>query len=94
MVYIKLLRCFSLYCLSFGSCSKHHDRCNIHLKSELITGQPASKLVVMRKLLGSSRAVVLVLRKKVFAKTILEHYSQTMFTKTVRLLSTGLRNKM
>ena len=30
--------------------SKHHNHCNFHLKSESITGQPTSKLVVMRKL--------------------------------------------
>ena len=80
---------FSLYCLSFGSRSKHHNRCNIHLKSESITGQPASQLVVMRKLPGSSRTFVLVLRTKVFAKIIPEHYSQTMCTKTVGILRSG-----
>ena len=81
-VYVKLLWRFSLYCLSFGSCSKHHDRCNIHLKSELITGQPALKLVVMTKFLDSSQTLVLVLRTKVFVNTILKHCLQTMFTKT------------
>ena len=30
---------FSLSCLTFGSCSKRHDLCNIHLKSESTTGQ-------------------------------------------------------
>ena len=70
MVHVKLLHCFSLYCLSFGSSSKHHNQSNIHLKSELITGQLASKLVVMRKLPGSSWTVVFVLRTKVFAKTV------------------------
>ena len=76
--------------MSFGSRSKHHNRCNIHLKSESITGQPASKLVVMTKLPGSSRTVLLVLRTKVFANTLLERYSQAMLTKTVRILRTGL----
>ena len=75
---------------SFGSRSKHYNRRNIHLKSESITGQPASKLVVLRKLPGSSRTVALVLRTVVFAKTILEHYSQRMFTKTVRILRSDL----
>ena len=89
-VYVKFHRRFFLYCLSFGSRSKHHKRCNIHLKCESITGQPASKLVVMTAHPGSSRTTVLVLRTKVFAKTILEHYSQTLFTKTVRILRTGL----
>ena len=45
----------------------------------------------MRKLLGSSQTVVLVLRTKVFAKTVLEHYSRTMFTKTVRILRRGFK---
>ena len=44
------------------------------------------------KLLGSSQTVVFVLRTKVFAKTILEHYSQTAFTKTVHILRSGLTN--
>ena len=93
-VYVKRLRRFSLHCMSFASSRKHHNRSNSHLKSESITGQPAWKLVVMRKLPGSSRTFFLVLRKKVFAKTILEHYSQTMFTKTVRTLRTGLTRKL
>ena len=67
---------------------------NIRLRSESITGQSASKLAVMMKLPGSSRTVVFVRRTQVFARTILEHYSQTMFTKTVRLLTTGLTRKM
>ena len=92
-LYVNLLRRFSLYCLCFGSRSKHHNRCNIYLKSESITGQPASKLVVMRKLPGSSRTVVFVLRTKVFAKTILQHYSQTMLTKTVRISKTHTMEK-
>ena len=46
----------------------------------------------MTKLPGSSRTIVLVLRTKAFAETILEHCSQTMFTKTVRILRTGVRN--
>ena len=56
-------------------------------KSELITGQPASKSVVMTKLPGSSRTVVFVLTTKVFANITLEHYSRTMITKTVQNLS-------
>ena len=90
MVYIKLLHHFSLHCLSFGSHSKHHNKCNIHLKSESITGQLALKLVVMTKLPGSSGTVVLVLRTKVFVNTLLKHYSQTVFMKTVRILRNGL----
>ena len=86
MVYIQLLCHFSLYCLSIGSHSKHHNHCNIHLKSEWITGQLALKLVIMRKLLGSSQTVVFVLRMKMFGKTILDHYLQTMLTKTVHIL--------
>ena len=38
MVYAKLPCCFSLFCLPFGSRSKHHNHCNIHLRSESITG--------------------------------------------------------
>ena len=78
--------------LSFGSRRKHHNRCNIHSKLESITGQPASKSVVMTKLPGSSRTLVFVLRTKAFANTILEHYSQTVFAKTVRILRTDLSN--
>ena len=44
----------------------------------------------MTKLPGSSRTVLLVLRTKVFANTLLERYSQAMLTKTVRILRTGL----
>ena len=91
MVYVTLLCCFALYCLSFGSRSKHHNHCSIHLKSESVTGQLALKLVVMTKLLGSSRTVVLELRAKVFVNTILKHSLQTMFMKTVRILRTGLK---
>ena len=80
---------FTLYCLFFGSRNKHNNQRNIHLKSESITGQPALELVVMRKLASSSWTVVLVLRTKVFAKTILEHCSQRMFTQTVRILRSG-----
>ena len=94
MVYVILPRCFSLHCVSFGSRSKHHNWCNIHLKCKSITDQMASKSVIMRKLPVSSRTVVLVLRMKVFAKTILEHYSQTMFTKTVRILRSGFNIKV
>ena len=110
---------FTLYCLSFSSHSKFHNRCSIHwrsesitgrihwrsesitgrihwrsesitgrihwrsesitghihLRSESITGQLASQLVVMTKLPGSSQTVVLVLRMKVFANNILEHFA-------------------
>ena len=45
----------------------------------------------MTNLPGSCWTVVIVLRTKVFAKTFLEHYSQTMFTKIVRMLRTGLK---
>ena len=91
-VYVKLPRHFSIYCMSFSSRSKYHNWCNIHLKSESVTGQPASKLVIMTKLSGGSQTVILALRMKVFAYTILKHYSQTMFTKTVRLLRSGFRS--
>ena len=47
------------------------------------------KLFVMTKLPGSSLTVVFVLRTKAIANTILEHYLQTMLTKTVRILRTG-----
>ena len=49
------------------------------------------KSVVMTNLLGSSRTVVSVLRTKVFAKTILKHYLQTMFKKTVCILRSGFK---
>ena len=68
-----------------------------NLKPESITGLPASKLVIMRKLLGSfwtivfdmTLEIVFVWRTEVFAKTILEHYLQWMFTKTVGVLRSG-----
>ena len=91
MAYTKLLCCFSLYCLSFGSHSKHHNQCNIHLKSESITGQLALKLVIMTNYFGSSWTFVFVLRMKEFANAILEHYWQTVLTKTVCALRIGLR---
>ena len=43
----------------------------------------------MTNLPGSSQTVVFVLRMKVFANTILEHYLQTVFAKTVCILSTS-----
>ena len=36
--FARLPRRFSLFCLSSGSRSKHHNGCNNHRKSELITG--------------------------------------------------------
>ena len=63
---------------------------NSHLKSESISGQLALKSVIMTKLLGSSWTLDLVLRTKVFVNTIFEHCWQTMFTKTVGILRTGL----
>ena len=78
MAYTKLLCCFSLYCLSFGSHSKHHNQCNIHLKSESITGQLALKLVIMTNYFGSSWTFVFVLRMKEFANAILEHIHRTL----------------
>ena len=51
------------------------------------------KLVIMRKLPSSFRAVVFVLRMKVFAKTVLKHYSQIMFMKTVRILRTSFTDQ-
>ena len=93
-VYTKLPHHFYLFCLPFGSHSKHHNPCNIHLKSESVTGQPASKLVVMRKLPGSSQTVVLVLKMKVFAKTVLKHFLQTMFMKTVYILRSSFTDKL
>ena len=50
-----------------------------------------SKSVAMTELKGSFRTVVFALRTKVFAKTILEHYSKTIITKTARILRTGFR---
>ena len=47
----------------------------------------------MTKLPGSSRTAVFVFRTKVFMNTILEHYTQTMFTKTVRILRSGFTYK-
>ena len=45
----------------------------------------------MTTLPGSSRTVVFILRAKLFAKTILEHSSRTVFTKSVRILRTGCK---
>ena len=76
----------SFLILSFGSCSKHHNRCNIHLNSESITGQPALKLVVMASLLGSSRTVVFLLKEQ----SVCKYYLQTMFMQTVCILRMGV----
>ena len=91
MIYSKLPHHFSLFCVSFGSHSKHHYCCNIHLKSESITGQLASKSVIMTKLPGSSRTVVFVLfllRMKVL-RILFSNTSQTVFMKTVHILRTS-----
>ena len=48
------------------------------------------KSVIMTKLPGSSQTVVLTLRTKVSAKTILEHYSGKTCTETVRIVRTSL----
>ena len=47
-----------------------------------IDHMPASKSVIVTKLPGSSWTVVFVLRMN----TVLKHYSQTVFTKTVGIL--------
>ena len=88
-LYARLPGHSSLFCTSFGSRSKHHNHCNFHLKSESIT---ASKSVVTTKLPGSSRTAVFVLRTKVFANAFFEHYSRTMFMRTVRISRTGLKS--
>ena len=81
--YAKLPRLFSLFCLPFSSRSKVYNRCNSHSKSQSIKGKLRNKLswqnfrTVLRQLL------LYILRTKVFANTILEDYSQPMFTKTV-----------
>ena len=49
-----------LFNLPCGSCSKHHNHCNMHFKSESITGQPALKLVIMTKIPGSFGTVIFV----------------------------------
>ena len=84
----KLSRRFSLFCLPIGCHSKHHNRCNIHL-NEPTTGQAASKSDKTSEQLYNS--CFCILRMKVFANIILEHYSRTAFTKTVCILRTGLR---
>lgn len=47
----------------------------------------------MTKLLSSSRRVVFALRMKVFTNNILEHYSQTIFKKSVCILRASSRQK-
>ena len=37
----------SLFCLRFGSPNKHHNHCNINLKSESITGQFRNKAILL-----------------------------------------------
>ena len=91
MIYTELPYHSSLFCLHFGSPSKHHNCCNIYLKSEPITSQPILKSVIVTKLPGSSQTVVFVFRTKMFANTILRRHSQTMFMKTVCILRTLLR---
>ena len=65
--------------MPFGSRNKHHNRCNIHLKSESITGQPASKLVVVTKLSGNFRTVYVCIKNE----SICECYSRTLFADNV-----------
>ena len=89
MFYTELPHHFCLFCLAFGSSSKHQDCCNIHVEYELITSHLALESVFMTKLPGSFWKVVFVLGTKVSANTILEHYSQTMFMKIVHISRTG-----
>ena len=64
---------FSLFSLPFGSCIKHHNHCNIHLKI-WIDHDPASA-----KPLEKSRTVVSGLRTKMFENAILEPRSWKLF---------------
>ena len=80
MIYVKLLCRFSLYRLSLGSHSKHHNHFNIHLKFDSLTGQPALKFVVMRKLPESSRTVGFCIKNE----SVWEDYSRTLFANNVQ----------
>ena len=62
----------------FCSCSKHHNRCNIHLTSELITGQLASKLLHDKSSRQFSDSCIC--NKK---ESVCENYSQTLFENNV-----------
>ena len=90
-VYVKCLRRFALYCLSFGSRSKHHNRCSIHFRSESITGQPASKPVVMTtsgQFLDSCSCI----RNESVCECCSTALFAKMFMKTLHILRTCVTN--
>ena len=71
-------------CRPFGSSSKHYKRCNIHFTSESIRGQVRNQSS-WRNVQAVFEQLFFVWRTKVFVNTILEHYSRTMFSETVRI---------
>ena len=76
----------SLYFAGLLALVTSNNHYNIHLQSELITAQPASKSVIMTKVPSSSQPIIFVSRMKVFMNTIFEHYSQKVYMKTVSIL--------
>ena len=60
--------CFCLFCLPFCSSSKHHNSCNIHLKSESIKSQLQIEL-------PWQNCQVVFGQLTVFTYTLLKHYS-------------------
>ena len=65
------------------------QRAELHPHPFPVPHSKTSKSVIMTKLPGSSQTVIFIRRTKVFANTIFEHYSLTMFMKIVYVLRTG-----
>ena len=90
-VYAKLPCCFSLFCLPFGSRSKHHNHCNIHLRSESITGNFEIRRhhKTFRQFLDSCSCIKSESVCKYYSHVA--YYTRMMFTKSVCVLRTGFR---
>ena len=82
-------RRLSLYCLTFSSPSKHHNLCNIYLKSESITGQPGFEI---RRYNKSSWQISDSYCIK--NESVCEGYSRTLFGNNVHEDCSHIKNRL
>ena len=88
-VYAKLPHHFSVFCLPFGSHSKHHNGCNVHWKSWLITGQLWTQSSWQN--FWCSWTFVCIYIKN---KSACRYYSQTPFTNNVQEDCSYIKNQL
>ena len=77
-----------LFCLSFGSSSRHHDGCNIYLKIWVSHWTAGFEMSCHDKTCGQFSDPCFCIKNV----SVCEYCSQTLFTKTVHILRTGLRH--